>query len=130
MDLITVTRENGLGFQVRIRDHVIPTDMSLEEGGTDSGPSPVEILGGAMGACLATMIQAFCDARGYGDGDVSVSLTLELASAPNRVAGLVADVELPADMPEEEKEKLRTLAPRLPVPATFLSEPRMDIDFL
>ncbi len=130
MDLITVTREDGLKFSIRIRDHVITTDLSVEEGGRDGGPSPVEILGSAAGACLATMVQAYCDNRGYTDGDVSVSLTTELLPNPNRIAGFILDVELPADVPEEDKEKLKKMALRMPVPATLRSEPRIDIDML
>jgi putative redox protein len=128
MDLITVTREEGLRFSIRLRDHVISTDMSVDEGGKDGGPSPVEFLGVASGACLATMVQAYCDARGYTDGDVSVSLTLELVENPNRVGGIVLDVDLPKDVPEGDREKLKKMALRMPVPATFKGKPRVDIE--
>jgi putative redox protein len=128
MDLITVTREEGLRFSIRVRDHVMTTDMSVDEGGKNGGPSPVEFLGIASGACLATMVQAYCDARGYTDGDVSVSLTLELVENPNRVGGIVLDVELPKDVPEGDKEKLKKMALRMPVPATLRGEPRVDIE--
>jgi len=130
MDLMTVTREEGLRFAIRVRDHVLFTDMSVSEGGADGGLAPVEFLGASFGACLATMMQAYCDTRGYTDGDVSVSLTLELVGNPNRVAGMVADVELPKDVPEKDKDKLRKMALRLPVPATLKREPRMDIEML
>jgi putative redox protein len=128
MDLITVTREEGLRFSIKVRDHVMTTDMFVEEGGQDGGPSPVEFLGVASGACLATMVQAYCDARGYTDGDVGVSLTLELVENPNRVGGIVLDVELPKDVPEGDKEKLKKMALRMPVPATLRGEPRVDIE--
>ena len=128
MDLITVTREENLRFSVKLRDHVMTTDMSEAEGGDDGGPSPVEFLGIASGACLATMVQAYCDARGYTDGDVSVSLTLELVENPNRVGGFVLDVELPKDVPEEDRDKLKKMALRMPVPATLRGEPRIDIE--
>lgn len=130
MDLITVTRDEGLKFKVRIRDHVFTTDMAVNEGGTDGGPAPVEFLGAAAGACLATMVQAYCDTRGYIDGDVSVSLTMEMVENPNRVAGFVLDVELPHDVPQVDREKLKKMALRMPVPATFRGEPRVDIEML
>ena len=41
MDLITVTREEGLKFSVQLRGHVMTTDFSVGEGGKDGGPSPV-----------------------------------------------------------------------------------------
>ena len=128
MDLITVTREEGLRFSVRLRDHVMTTDMSVAEGGNGNGPSPVEYLGVASGACLATMVQAYCDARGYTDGDVSVNLTMEFAENPNRVASFVLDVELPKDVPQEDREKLKKMAQRMPVPATLRDGPRVDIE--
>jgi len=130
MDLITVTRDRDLKFKVQVRNHVFFTDMSVEEGGTDGGPAPVEMLGAAAGACLATMVQAYCDSRGYNNGDVSVSLTLEMVENPNRVAGIVLDVELPSDVPESDKAKLKKMALRMPVPATLRGEPRVDVEML
>jgi putative redox protein len=128
MDLITVTREEGLRFSVRLRDHVMTTDMSVAEGGNGNGPSPVEYLGVASGACLATMVQAYCDSRGYTDGDVSVSLTMEFAENPNRISSFILDVELPKDVPDEDREKLKKMALRMPVPATLRDGPRVDIE--
>jgi putative redox protein len=128
MDLITVTREEGLRFSIHIRDHVMTTDMSVRDGGKDGGPAPVEIMGASMGACLATLVQAYCDARGYTDGDVAVSLTIEMVDNPNRVGGFVADVELPKDVPEKDKEKLKKMCLRLPIPASLRAEPRVDIE--
>ena len=128
MDLITVTREEGVKFKIQIRDHVFTTDMATNEGGTDGGPAPVEFLGAAAGACLATMVQSYCDSRGFTDGDVSVSLTMELAPNPNRVTGFILDVELPKDVPGGDREKLKKIALQMPVPATLRGQPRMDIE--
>jgi putative redox protein len=130
MDLITVTREEGVRFKVQVRNHVFVTDMATHEGGTDGGPAPVEFLGAAAGACLATMVQSYCDARGYTDGDVSVSLTVEMVPNPNRIGGFVLDVELPRDVPEGDRDKLKKMAMRMPVPATLRAEPRIDIEML
>jgi len=128
VDLITVTREEGLRFSIRLRNHRLTTDMSVAEGGEDGGPSPVEFLGIASGACLATMVQAYCSARGYTDGDVAVSLTMEMIENPNRVGTFVLDVELPKDVPEGDKEKLKKMALRMPVPATLTRTPGVDIE--
>jgi putative redox protein len=130
MDLITVTRQGGLAFTVRLREHQLTTDMSVAEGGQDAGPNPVELLGAACGACLGIMVQTFCNEHGYTDGDVGVSLTLELAEGPKRVVALTADVELPAGIPEDARDELRALAQEFPIPATLQERPRVDIDFV
>jgi putative redox protein len=129
MDLITVTRNHGLEFAIRIRGHAITSDMSAAEGGRDGGPNPVELLACAVGSCLATMVQAYCDEHGYTDGDVGASLTFELAADPKRIASVVVDLELPKEMPEAARAEVGRLVESYPVPATLRTAPRLDIEF-
>lgn len=129
MDLITVSRNSGKEYSVRLRGHGLTCDMSEKEGGRDAGPSPVELLGCALGACIATMVQGYCDMKGYTDGQVEVSLALELADDPKRVAGFVVDVELPGDVPENRMTAIRKIAEHCPVHATLSNSPRVDLDF-
>ena len=128
MDLITVTRKSGLEFAIRVRDHVLTTDMAVAEGGTDAGPNPVELLACSVGSCIATMVQGLCDERGYADGNVSVSLTLELATDPKRIAALVVDLELPNDMPEAARNEVRGMIDEFPVPQTLMRPPQLDVE--
>jgi uncharacterized OsmC-like protein len=128
MDLITVTRKAGLEFTIRVRDHVVASDMAAAEGGRDAGPNPVELLACSVGSCIATMVQMYCDQHGWRDGDVSVSLTPELAADPKRVTALVVDLELPEGMPESAREEVRRLIDGFPVPQTLRCAPRLDIE--
>ena len=128
MDLITITRREGLAFDVRLRGHVVTTDMAPAEGGRDTGLNPVELLAASVGSCIATMAQAYCTARGYTRGDVGVTLTLEMGEHPKRIAGLVLDLELPADVPPEARGQLRHLVDGFPVPQTLRQAPRLDIE--
>ena len=128
MDLISVERKDGFAFNIGVRGHGVTTDMSVKDGGTDAGPSPVELLAGSLGACIAMMVQTYCDRHGYTDGDVGVSLTLELADSPKRVGGIVVDVELPADVPEDKREVIQRMAEKCPVHETLRNPPQLDID--
>ncbi|HIQ21225.1 MAG TPA: OsmC family peroxiredoxin [Planctomycetes bacterium] len=130
MDLITVTRQGDRRFLIGVRRHQVVSDMSEKEGGRDAGPSPVELLAGSLGACIAMMVQAYCDRHGYTDGDVAVSLTLELADNPKRIGSVVVDLELPKDVPEDKKEVVRRVAQRCPVHETLRNPPRVDLDIL
>jgi len=129
MDLMTITRQQGLSFEIRLREHGLVTDMSVPEGGQDQGCNPIELLAAAVGACLAIMTQRYCNEHGYTDGDVAVSVTTELADGPRRAAGFVADVELPAGVPPAAHAELAQLWAQFPVPATLRSAPRLDIEF-
>ena len=74
------------------------------------------------------MVRRYCERHGYTDGEVGVSLTLELADSPKRVGGIVVDVELPKGIPEDKKEAVRRMAERCPVHETLRNPPRLDID--
>ena len=127
MDLITVSCKGGLEVDIRVRGHVLTSDMSPQDGGADVGPSPAELLASSLGACVAMMVQRYCDTHGY-EGETAVYLTPELADDPKRVGTIVIDVELPDDVPEDRKDAIRRVAQRCLVHETLLNPPRVDID--
>jgi uncharacterized OsmC-like protein len=130
MDLITVTRRDNLEFNIQVRGRDVTSDMSVEDGGRGAGFSPAELLAGSLGACIAMMVQGYCDRNGYTDGDVDVSLTLELADSPKRVGAIVVDVELPNGVPEERRETIRRVAEKCTIHETFNHPPRVDVEFV
>lgn len=127
MDLITVSRKDGLEFSIRVRGHEVTSDLSEKEGGRDAGLSPSELLAGSLGACIGMMVQMYCSRHEYA-GDVEVSLTLELADSPKRIGAIVVDVELPEGVPEEKREAIRRMAERCPIHETLKDPPRVDIE--
>ncbi len=130
MDLITIDRESGRQFTVKVRGHEVSSDMSEKDGGRDSGLAPAEMLAGSLGACIAMMVQGYCDARGYTDGDVAVAVTLEMTDNPKRIGGFAVDVELPSGIPEEKMVAIRRVAESCPVHETLMNPPQVDIEFV
>ncbi len=130
MDLITVDRETGRQFKVKVRGHEVSSDMSEQDGGRDAGMAPAEMLAGSLGACVAMMVQGYCDAHGYTDGDVAVCVSLEMADNPKRVGGFAIDVELPNGIPQEKMDAVRRVAELCPVHETLAHPPRIDIEFV
>ncbi len=124
MDLITVSRKSGPEFEVRVRGHVVRTSLA----GGGGGFTPAELLAGSLGACIAMLLQDRCDREGHADGEVAVNLALELAEDPKRVGSIFVDVDLPADVPEEQKERIRLLAGRCVIHETLARPPRIDIE--
>lgn len=130
MDLITVTRRAEQAFDIGVRHHTVTSDMSCADGGVDAGPAPVELLAGSLGACIAMMVQRYCESCGHSDGNVGVSLTYELADHPKRIAGIVVDVELPDGVPEDRREAIRRVAEQCVIHGTLRNPPRLDVDIL
>lgn len=130
MDLITVDRESDRQFRVKVRGHELSSDMSVQDGGRDAGMAPAEMLAGSLGVCIAMMVQEYCDSHGYDDGDVAVSVTLELTDKPKRIGGFAVDVELPNGFPEERMDAVRRVAELCPIHETLRIPPRVDVEFV
>jgi uncharacterized OsmC-like protein len=122
--LISVTRCSGPVFDIRVGDHVVKCDLSGEQ-----AASPAELLAGALGACVAMSVQDRCDRLGHVDGAVEVNLTMELADAPRRIARIIADVQLPRDVPREQVERIRRIAEHCVIHESLLNPIQLDIDF-
>ena len=130
MDLITIDRKAGKAFELKVRGHSLTIDMSKEEGGADEGMNPVELLASSLGACIAIMVQTYCDSHGYTDGDVAASLTLQIADDPKRIGNIVIDLELPKDFPEDKKSVVERLAELCPVHETLKHMPTVDLEIV
>jgi putative redox protein len=130
MSLISITRKSGLEFAIKVRGHQLTSDMSEGDGGRDGGPSPSELLVGSLGACIAMMVQIYCDRHGYRNGDVSASMTYELADNPKRIGAITIDLEIPKDVPEDRKEAIRRVAEACVIHGSLNTPPVVDMEIL
>ena len=117
-------------FSIHVGGRDVISDMSVEDGGRGAGFSPAELLAGSLGACIAMMVQGYCDRHGYTDGDIGVNLTFELADNPKRVGAIVVDVELPDGFPDDRRDAVRRIAERCSIHETLIHPPRMDVEFV
>ena len=60
---IVVTHESGSRFAAQIRSHRVVVDQPEHGGGTDAGPMPLELIGAALGTCIALYVQRFLHVR-------------------------------------------------------------------
>jgi len=130
MSLISINRKDGLEFSIDLRAHSLSSDMSESDGGQDKGPSPSELLVGSLGACIAMMVQLYCDRHGYTDGEVSATMTYELADNPTRLGAITIDLEIPHDVPEDKRDVIIRVAEACPIHATLEQPPEIDLEII
>ena len=119
-------RENGeLKQEIEIGRHQITADEPEEQGGTDAGPSPQELLAASLASCTAITMEMYANRKGWDVGDVVVDVTYEPAQrgSPTKFH---MDVRLPKELPEEQREKLMTIAAKCPVHRTLEGEVMFD----
>lgn len=69
-----VQLEEGYRARVSVRQHTLFADEPDDAGGTDSGPSPTELLLGALGACMAITAKMYANRKGWPLQGVEIAL--------------------------------------------------------
>lgn len=117
---IVVTHDRGVRFAAQIRSHRIIVDQPVRAGGADSGPSPIELLGTALGTCVALYVQQFCHARELPYDGLRVEVEQYGATNPGRVARFVVRVMLATELPEHYAAMLERVARSCPAHNTLV----------
>ena len=126
-EAIVVTPESGVQFDVQIRSHHLLVDQTIRGGGDDAGPEPVELLGAALGSCIAYYVTRFCRARSLPCDDLAVTVEQQMADAPRRVAAFAVGVSLPASFPARYLEAVERVVQSCPVHNTLAGGARIDL---
>jgi putative redox protein len=116
-------RRNGGRFRhdVAIRKHAFAVDEEHEHGGDDEAPSPQELLAASLASCTAITMEMYAERKGWEIGDVEVDVEYEPAQrgSPTKFEMVVT---LPKELPEDQREKLMTIAAKCPVHRTLDGE--------
>jgi putative redox protein len=108
-------REDGtLKHAVEMRGHTLVADEPKDEGGDDSGPSPQELMAASLASCTAITMEMYAKRKGWDMGDVAVHVEYEPAQrgSPTRFR---MRVELPKELPEDQRERLMQIGAKCPV---------------
>ena len=95
-----VTHVDGVRFSIQVRSHELIVDQTLKGGGTDSAPTPIELLGAALGSCIAYYVRQFLKTRALPTDGLRVEVVQRKGSSPSRVEEFLTRVVLPPDIPE------------------------------
>jgi putative redox protein len=116
-------RRNGGNFQhdIEIREHEVHADEPEENGGDDSAPSPQELLAASLASCTAITIEMYAKRKGWDIGDVAVDVDYEPAQrgSPTKFKMVL---NLPKELPEDQRERLMQIAAKCPVHRTLEGE--------
>jgi putative redox protein len=106
---------------VSIRDHRVTADEPVKQGGEDSGPSPQELLAASLASCTAITMEMYAERKGWDVGEIVVGVDYEPAQrgSPTR---FVMNVQLPKELPADQRDRLMQIAAKCPVHRTLEGE--------
>ncbi len=128
MSLVTVKHESGLRVTATVRNHTFTIDLPADEGGTDQGPAPVELLAAALGACMAMHIAKYCQTAKLPHEGFTIDLDSQLAQDPLRVGSLTIDITMPPGIADKRKDAVKRAALHCTVRNTLKESTAVDVE--
>jgi putative redox protein len=113
--------EGRLEQDVAVRSHRVTVDEPEDHGGNDAAPSPQELLAASLAACTAITMEMYAARKGWDVGDIAVDVQYEPAQrgSPTR---FVMEVQMPKELPEDQRERLMQIGAKCPVHRTLEGE--------
>lgn len=121
----TVTRQTGYRHAVRIRHHELTVDEPADSGGSDEGPSPLELLAAALAGCVAVTVEMYAARKGWDVPglEVECDFTPGERGTPTKFCTIL---RLPDTLTDEQVARLEVIAAKCPVHRTLDGEAMFD----
>ncbi|MEN6441790.1 MAG: alpha/beta fold hydrolase [Syntrophobacter sp.] len=132
-----VARTGRSGFQTEIvaNGHSIIADEPIAVGGSDTGPTPYDLLVSALGACTGMTLRMYADRKGLPVDSITVRLKhlkihaedcVECMENKNETIDFIErEIEVEGDLDESTRGRLLEIANRCPVHRTLESRARI-----
>ncbi|PYL53821.1 MAG: hypothetical protein DMF29_07520 [Verrucomicrobia bacterium] len=121
----------GFVQEVKVGSHELFADEPVSYGGTDTGPTPYDLLLAALGTCTSMTIGLYARKRQWPLQNITVSLRhskIHAADCDNcetkegKVDRIERDIHLTGSLTDEQRVKLIEIADKCPVHQTLTSE--------
>lgn len=122
---VTVISEFHFAQQIVAGHHRATADEPQSRGGSDTGPSPTELLLGSLGACTSITLRMYAGRKDWELGKITVGLRYTPA-AEDRKAHIERRLSFAKPLTEEQSRRLLEIAAKTPVTLALMSGVSID----
>jgi putative redox protein len=121
----------GFAQEITVGSHRLSSDEPVQAGGTDSGPSPYDLILSALGSCTSMTLGMYARRKAWPLESVTVRLRnsrihavdcAECETKEGMLDRIELDIELAGTLSAEQRSKLLEIANKCPVHRTLVSE--------
>ena len=95
---------------IAIRTHALIADEPAALGGQDLGPTPMEMVAGALGACTSVTLRMYAQRKGWDLQSVDVDVAIDF-----KAMSIARTVKLTGTLDAEQRARLFQIADACPV---------------
>ena len=101
--------------EIHIGRNTLTTDLSTDEGGEESGPSPHDLYDAALGACKALTVLWYAKRKDIPVGGIAVSVERDASQERAGIYRLSVTLSLTGDLSATQREELFRVAQKCPI---------------
>jgi putative redox protein len=125
----------GFAQDVSVGRHRLLADEPESSGGTDTGPTPYDLLLAALGTCTSMTVSLYARRKGWPLEHVRVRLRhgrihakdcADCETKHGMIDRIERELELTGELSDEQRARLLAIAEKCPVHRTLTSEIRID----
>jgi putative redox protein len=128
-------RADSFSQNIVIGRHQLTSDEPIEVGGTDTGPSPYDLLLAALGSCTSMTVALYARRKQWPLEDVTVRLQhsrihaadcADCETKDGMLDSIECEIVLAGPLTEGQRSRLLEIANKCPVYRTLTSEIKID----
>jgi putative redox protein len=120
---ILAVSSGGATVSAQVREHTVATDQPLRLGGTDTAPSPLELLSVSLATCISLYVHRYCEAQGLDDAELAVEV--KPFWREDRISRFDVLLHVPDAVAADHRAAIEEVARKCPVHHTLAHAPEI-----
>lgn len=109
--------------------NIILTDAPVDNNGKGEFFSPTDMLAGAVGACISTILGIWAKRESIDLSGMSIDITKEMAANPRRIGKLNIKMDVPCKLDEKQKDIFKNVIKTCPVAQSLRTDMEIITEF-
>lgn len=121
-----ITHDEGARFIAECRGHKVTIDQPEDNGGSNQGMTPPELMAASLAGCIGFYVARYCEQAKIDTTGLEVGCDWQVGGNPKLMETIQVSVVLPG-MPESRRKAVERVANSCLIHATLHGDPNVEI---